>query len=106
MSAELHETYDHWSVAVLTVTLHFIYSHFWFFQIWCFLHRNLNDGIAKDHIFKQVLTFFFNQSQRNWRTEPCSRNILPYAFTFYICYQLKVEICYVFIVGLSYSLQF
>ena len=27
----LHETYDHWSVAVLTVTEHFIYSHFWFF---------------------------------------------------------------------------
>ena len=26
----LHETYDHWSVAVLTVTVHFIYSHFWF----------------------------------------------------------------------------
>ena len=35
----LHETYDHWSVAVLTVTEHFIYSHFWFFfQIGCFLH--------------------------------------------------------------------
>ena len=35
----LHETYDHWSVAVLTVTVHFIYSHFWFFfQICCFLH--------------------------------------------------------------------
>ena len=35
----LHETYDHWSVAVLTVTVHFIYSHFWFFfQIGCFLH--------------------------------------------------------------------
>ena len=27
----LHETYDHWSVDVLTVTEHFIYSHFWFF---------------------------------------------------------------------------
>ena len=35
----LHETYDHWSVAVLTVIEHFIYSHFWFFfQIGCFLH--------------------------------------------------------------------
>ena len=35
----LHETYDHWSVAVLTVNEHFIYSHFWFFfQIGCFLH--------------------------------------------------------------------
>ena len=35
----LHETYDHWSVAVLTVTEHFTYSHFWFFfQIGCFLH--------------------------------------------------------------------
>ena len=35
----LHETYDHWSVAVLTVTVHFIYSHFWFlFQICSFLH--------------------------------------------------------------------
>ena len=37
----LHETYDHWSVAVLTVTVHFIYSHFWFIfflQIGCFLH--------------------------------------------------------------------
>ena len=27
----LHKTYDHWSLAVLTVTEHFIYSHFWFF---------------------------------------------------------------------------
>ena len=27
----LHETYDHWSVAVLTVTVYFIYSHFSFF---------------------------------------------------------------------------
>ena len=35
----LHETFDHWSVAVLTVTEHFIYSHFWFFfQVGCFLH--------------------------------------------------------------------
>ena len=34
----LHETYDHWSVAVSTVTEHFIYPHFWFFQIGCFLH--------------------------------------------------------------------
>ena len=35
----LHEIYDHWSVAVLTVTEHFIYSHFWvFFQIGSFLH--------------------------------------------------------------------
>ena len=34
----LHETYDHWSVAVLTVTEHFVYSHFYFFQIGCFLH--------------------------------------------------------------------
>ena len=34
-----YETYDHWSVAVLTVTEHFIYSHFWFFfPIGCFLH--------------------------------------------------------------------
>ena len=34
-----HETYDHWSVAVLTVTECFIYSHFWFFfQIGYFLH--------------------------------------------------------------------
>ena len=24
----LHETYDHWSVAVLTVTVHLIYSNF------------------------------------------------------------------------------
>ena len=24
----LHETYDHWSVAVLTVTMHFTYFHF------------------------------------------------------------------------------
>ena len=36
----LHKSYDHWSVAVLTVTEHFIYSHFWFFQIGCFLHWN------------------------------------------------------------------
>ena len=36
----LHETYDHWSVAVLTVTVHFIYSRFcFFFQIGFFLHR-------------------------------------------------------------------
>ena len=35
----LHETYDDWSVAVLTVTEHFIYSHFsFFFQNGCFLH--------------------------------------------------------------------
>ena len=35
----LHKTYDHWSAAVLTVTEHFIYFHFWFFfQIACFLH--------------------------------------------------------------------
>ena len=35
----LHKTYDHWSVALLTVTELFIYSHFWiFFQIGCFLH--------------------------------------------------------------------
>ena len=34
----LHRTYVHWSVAVLTVTEHFIYSHFNFFQIGCFLH--------------------------------------------------------------------
>ena len=34
----LHETNYNWSVAVLTVTEHFIYSHFWFhFQIGCFL---------------------------------------------------------------------
>ena len=30
----LHKNYDHWSVAVLTVTEHFIYSHFWFFSDW------------------------------------------------------------------------
>ena len=34
----LHKTYDHWSVAVSTVTEHFIYSHFWISQIGCFLH--------------------------------------------------------------------
>ena len=28
----LHKTYDQWSVAVLTVTEHFIYSNFWFFS--------------------------------------------------------------------------
>ena len=34
-----HETYDHWSVALLTVTVYFIYSHFWFcFQISFFMH--------------------------------------------------------------------
>ena len=34
-----HETYDHWSVAVLTVTIHFIYPHLWFFlKIGCFRH--------------------------------------------------------------------
>ena len=27
----LHETFDHWSIAVLTVTEQFIYSNFWFF---------------------------------------------------------------------------
>ena len=30
----LDKTYDHWSVAVSTVTEHFIYSHFWFFSSW------------------------------------------------------------------------
>ena len=36
----LHETYDRWSVAALTVTVHFVYAHFWFlfFQVGCFLH--------------------------------------------------------------------
>ena len=34
----LDKTYDHWSVVVSTVTEHFIYSHFWIFQIGCFLH--------------------------------------------------------------------
>ena len=29
-----HKTYDHWSVAVSTVTEHFIYSHFWIFSNW------------------------------------------------------------------------
>ena len=27
----LHKSFDHWSVAVLTVTEHFFYSYFWFF---------------------------------------------------------------------------
>ena len=30
----LYKTYDHWSVAFLRVTEHFIYSHFWFFLYW------------------------------------------------------------------------
>ena len=30
----LNKTYDHWSVPVLKVTEHFIYSHFWFFSNW------------------------------------------------------------------------
>ena len=30
----LHKPYHHWSVAVLTVTEHFIYSHFWYFSNW------------------------------------------------------------------------
>ena len=34
----LHKTYDHWSLAVLRVTEHFIYSYFWFFQIGFALH--------------------------------------------------------------------
>ena len=33
----LHKTYDHWSAAVLTVTEHFIYFHFWFFFSNCLL---------------------------------------------------------------------
>ena len=33
----LYKTYDHWSVGFLTVTEHFIYSHFWcFFQLVAF----------------------------------------------------------------------
>ena len=45
----LHETYDHWSVAVLTVTEHFIYSHFWFvFSNW--LLSGLN-SICLPHLF-------------------------------------------------------
>ena len=39
MIADIEEIYDYWSVAVLTVTEHFTYSHFWFFfQNGCFLH--------------------------------------------------------------------
>ena len=35
----LHETFDHWSVAVFKVTVHFVYSLVWFFfQICSFLH--------------------------------------------------------------------
>ena len=35
----LHETYDHWSVAVLTVTVHSsFFPNFDFLQICCFLH--------------------------------------------------------------------
>ena len=28
LELSLHETFGHWSVAVLTVTVHFIYFHF------------------------------------------------------------------------------
>ena len=35
----LHETYDHWSVAVLTVTVHSsFFPTFYFLKICCFLH--------------------------------------------------------------------
>ena len=48
----LHESYDHWSVAALTVTEHFIYSHFWFFfQIGCFLHWIQS---VYPHLFRSV----------------------------------------------------
>ena len=36
----LHKTYDHWSVAGLTVIEHFIYSHFWLFWNWLFSALN------------------------------------------------------------------
>ena len=44
----LHETYDHWPVAVLTVTVHFIH-----FQVWFFLHRLFSalNSIFLPHIF-------------------------------------------------------
>ena len=36
----LHETYDHWSVAVLTVTVHssFVRTFHFFYKLCCFLH--------------------------------------------------------------------
>ena len=53
----------------------------------------------------EVLKFFIRAN------ELTKEAILPKYFTicfdlFYIFYHLKVEICYVSIVGLSYSLQF
>ena len=44
----LHETYDHWSVAVSTVTEHFIYSHLRFFSNW--LLSALNQSVYP-HLF-------------------------------------------------------
>ena len=53
----LHEIFDHWSVAVLTVTEHFIYSHFWFFvQIGCFLHWIQS---VYPHLFRSL---YYNES--------------------------------------------
>ena len=47
----LHKTYDQWSIAVLTVTEHFIYSHFWFFSNWLLFALN---SICLPHLFSSL----------------------------------------------------
>ena len=44
----LHKTYDHWFVAVSTVTEHFIYAHFWIFSNWFLSAQN---SIFLPHLF-------------------------------------------------------
>ena len=62
-------------------------------------------GIAKDHIFKPVLTFSFIRAnltdEESRAPERFYHMLLPFTFL-----SPEAEICYVFNVGLSYSLQF
>ena len=56
-SQDKDETYDHWSVAVLTVTVHSsFFPTFDFFQICCFLHWIQS---VKPHFY---VTLYYNGS--------------------------------------------
>ena len=67
----LHETFDHWSVAVFTVTINFIYSHFWFCfkqDVFCTEMNLLASFLSPLHdngspfISEQYLFFLFNSN--------------------------------------------
>ena len=54
-----------WSVAVFTVTAHFIYSHFWFlFQIGCFLHWVQSVSPTLDIAINFWLTDFYLRAMK------------------------------------------